>query len=339
MTDQSNPVGTILRPLRRAAALGTIVMMAAAGTLVAQEADAQSPDLPSLIKIVVPFTPGGSNDMQARVIAQALSARTGKNVIVENRPGGSTFIGLGAVARSPQDGSTLLLTSVSSVTASATKAKVPVDLLKDLTPVAILGQSPLVVTVNAESKMRTPADLIAAARAKPDSITNGTPGMGTIAHLAQELLDDAAKIELRHIPYTGGAPARVDLLAGRVDINIVAASQSAGDIAAGKLRVIGHTGANPTPALPGVPPMATAVPGFEALIWTAVWAPAGTPAPIVDRINRELNEITKTKEFLALLKDDGGEALALTPAASAKWVGDSLDMWKKVAKSANVVID
>ncbi|HXX85389.1 MAG TPA: tripartite tricarboxylate transporter substrate-binding protein [Casimicrobiaceae bacterium] len=273
------------------------------------------------------------------MIAKLLAPRIGKNVIVENRPGASGYIGASAVARGPKDGSVLLCTSSSMITAAATKSNVPIDILKDLTPVSILSESPLLIIVSVQSKIRTPADLVAAARANPDTITNGTPGLGTIAHLTGELLNKAANIEIKNVPYTGGSPALVDLLGGRIDINIVSNSQTAGYVADGKVRPVAITWAKPSPDFPGVPTMASAVPGFEVVQWQAVWAPAGTPPAIVDRLNRELNEIVKTPEFAALVHEDGGIAQSATPAQAATRVRESYQMWRELAKAKNIIVD
>lgn len=322
--------------MSRRVAIAALCVMTA---LVAPACLAQTTELPALIKIVVPFATGGSNDIAARMIAKLMSARTGRSVIVENRPGASGFIGAGAVARGPKDGSMVLLSSSSMITAAATKSNPAVDILKDLTPVSILSDSPLLVIVNAESPIRTPADLIAAARAKPDTITNGTPGLGTIAHLTGELINETAKVQLRHIPYQGGGPAMIDLMAGRIDINVVSNSSTAAQVAQGKLRPIAVTSAKPNPEFPNVPTMATVIPGFAVDQWQAVWAPAGTPAAIVDKLNREINDIVRLPDFAPLLREDGGVAQALTPAQADAKVRATFDQWRNLAKSKNIVVD
>jgi tripartite-type tricarboxylate transporter receptor subunit TctC len=330
------PASSRHRAVTRRAALAALCAIVA---LAASPGFAQAPDLPAVIRIVVPFATGGSNDIAARMIAKLMTARTGKSVIVENRPGASGFIGASAVARGPKDGSILLLSSSSMITAAATKNNPSVDILKELTPVSILSESPLLFIVNAESPIRTPADLIAAARAKPDTITNGTPGLGTIAHLTGELLNDQAKIQLRHIPYQGGGPAMIDLMAGRIDINIVSNSSTAAQVTQGKLRPVAITWIKPSPDFPGVPTMDSVVPGFEVGQWQAVWAPVGTPAAMVERLNRELNDIVRTPDFAVLLRDDGGIAQALTPAQADAKVRATFDQWRNLAKAKNLVAD
>lgn len=313
--------------------------LAAAATAGAFSARAEEANLPELIRIVVPFPPGGSNDIAARVVAEQLAGRIGRNVIVENRPGASGLLGARVVATGPRDGSMLLCTSSSLVTAAATKKSVPIDILKDLAPVSLLSESPLVIIVSADSKIRTPADLVNEARAHPDTITNGTPGPGTIAHLTGELLNEMAKAKLKHIPYTGGGPALLDLVAGRVDINIVSNSTSAGLGSQGKVRQIAITFAEPTAEFPGIPTMASVVPGFEVPQWNGIWAPQGTPPEVINRLNREINEIVKTPKFAVVLNNDGGKPLSLTPAESAERVKKSYQMWKSLAEARNLIAD
>lgn len=311
-----------------------------AALLVTPAAVAQAPvELPPVIRLVVPFPPGGSNDIAARLIAKLLAPRTGRSVVVENRAGASGFIGASAVARAPKDGSVLLVGSGSLVSAAATRNNVNVDVLKDLTPVAILSEAPQFILVPAASPMRTPADLVAAARANPDTITNGSPGTGTMGHLAGELLNDMAKIQIKHVPYTGGGPAAIDLIAGRLDINIVSNSSTAAFVTQGKLRPIAITLANPSLDFPGVATVASVVPGYEVTQWQAVWAPAGTPGPVIDRLNREINEIVRSPEFAVPLRDDGGVPLSLTPAQADAKARASYQIWRSLAKSKNLIVD
>ncbi len=317
-----------------------IAALAVVSALVTPHARAQTPpELPAVIRLVVPFPPGGSNDIAARMIARLLAPRLNRNVVVENRAGASGFIGAMAVARAPKDGSVLLVGSGSLVSAAATKNNVTVDILKDLTPIAILSEAPQFILVPAASPLRTPADLVAAARANPDTITNGSPGTGTMGHLAGELINDMAKIQIKHIPYTGGGPAAIDLIAGRLDINIVSNSATAAFVTQGKLRPIAITLPNPSPDFPGVPTVASVVPGYEVTQWQAVWAPAGTPAAIIERLNREINEVVKAPEFAGPLRDDGGVALSLTPAQADAKARAAYQMWRTLAKNNNLIID
>lgn len=302
-------------------------------------AQAQPVQIPPLIRIVVPFAPGASTDVIARLIANQLGPRLGTNVIVENRAGGSGMIGGNFVAKAPKDGSTLLFTSVSMVSTAATTRNAPFDVTSDLVPIAMPGAGPLVIAVSAKTDIKTPADLVAAARAKPDQITHGTGGVGTIAHLAAELLNDAAKIQLRHIPYKGASLAVTDTAGGTIDMMIAVNTTFASQITAGRMRPIAVTSARPSPAFPGLPPMATVAPGYSVDLWTALFAPAGTPPALVQRINHEVNEIAKSKEVVELMQGDGATPLSVTPEEAAKRVRESYATWKRVATARNIVLE
>ncbi len=307
--------------------------------LAAPAAFAQQAALPPLIKIVVPFAAGASTDVTARAVANQLATRLGTNVIVENRAGGSTFIGASAVAKGPKDGSMLLMTSSSTVSAAATMRSVPVDINTELVPVALLSEGPLIVAASAMTDIKTPADLVAAARARPDMITHGTGGVGTLAHIAAELLDDAAKIQLKHIPYKGASLAVNDFVAGRIDLMFGVYQTIAPQVKAGRVRVIGVTTPQPHPAFPGVPTMASAAPGYSVDIWVGFFAPIGTPPALIQRLNRELNEIAKSKEVRDIIEPDGSAPKSLTPEEFGARTRASYASWKKLATEKNIVAE
>lgn len=302
-------------------------------------AAAQEPPMPALVKIVVPFAAGASTDVIARAVAMQLGPRLGTTVIVENRPGASGFIGAAAVAKAPRDGSMLLFTSISMLSAAATTKNVPIDVLADLVPISMLGEGPLVIAVSVKTDIKTPADLVAAARAKPDTITHGTAGVGTIAHMAAELLNEEAKIQLRHIPYKGASLAVNDLAGGTIDMMIAVNTTFAAQVTGGRARQIAVTSLQPSPAFPGLPTMASVAPGYEVNLFTAMFAPAGTPAPIVRRLNREINEIAQSKELRERMASDGAMPLALTPEEVGVRVRTSYATWKKLAAAKNIVAE
>ena len=300
---------------------------------------AQQAALPPLIKIVVPFAPGASTDVIARALAVRLGPRLGTSVIVENRAGANGLIGAGAVVNGPRDGSMLVVISSSLITVAATKPDMPFDVTKDLVLVGVLGEGPLTVGVNASSNIKTPADLIDATRAKPGGLNHGTGGTGTIAHLTQELLGDAAKVEFRHVPYRGAALAMVDLAGGTIDMVIATKSTLAPGLQSGRVRMIGITTARPSPEFPDMPVMATVAPGFAADIWVGLWAPAGTPPALIERLNREVNELTKAKDYVEVLKADGNLPVIQTPAELGARVRNDYAKWKKLATDKKIVID
>jgi tripartite-type tricarboxylate transporter receptor subunit TctC len=189
------------------------------------------------------------------------------------------------------------------------------------------------------SPIKTPADLLAAARAKPDMITHGTGGVGTIAHMAAELLNDAAKVQLKHIPYKGASLAVTDMLGGNIDFMIAVKSTFGSLVNAGKLRLVAVTSREPSPAFPGVPTIASVVPGYEVNLFTTLYAPAGTPAALVQRINQAANDIAKSKEMTELMQSDGASPLTVTPEQAGAKVREAYATWKKLAAVKNIVTE
>jgi tripartite-type tricarboxylate transporter receptor subunit TctC len=297
--------------------------------------------VPKLIKIVVPFSAGASNDAVARAIAAPLAQRLQVTVIVENKAGAAGVIGADAVAKSARDGSVLLLTSSTFLTVAATQARLPYDPIAAFTPVAMIGQGPLLLAVSASTPFKSPEDLLAAARATPDGLTYGSAGVGSLGHLATVLLSDAAKVRMRHVPYKGAANAAQDMAGGQIDVMVSNYSTLAPLLQkeSGKVRALAVTSSQPHPSFPGLPPLAAAVPGFTMDIWIGVFAPAGTPAPVVERLNREINAISASPELALLLGPDGTLPNALSPPAFAVRVKDELAKWKQLAAGHKIVTD
>lgn len=310
--------------------------IALAALLAAPLALAQNPPL---IRLVVPFPPGGSNDVIARAMAPQLAKRLGTNVIVENKSGAAGVIGSDAVAKAAPDGSHLLLTSSTFLTTAATQAKLPYDPLAALIPVAMVAEGPLLVAVPAERPIRTPADLVAAAKAKPGALNYGTAGVGSLAHLATELLNGAANIQMTHVPYKGAGPALIDLAAGQIDVMISNYSSLVSQMKAGKVRAIAVTSPKPSPAFPELPPIGSAVPGYAMDIWVTVFAPAGTPAALIERLNKEINGISASPELRTFLDPDGAQPVAMPPAAIAARMKQDLAQLKRIAAERKISLD
>lgn len=300
---------------------------------------AQQPAVPALVRIVVPFSAGGSTDALARAVALQLSRDLHTNVIVDNRAGAGGLIGAAAVAKGPKDGSMLLLTTESLASASATSRTVSFDLAKDLLPVAMLGEGPMVVAVSAKSGIKTPGDLVAAAHARPNMISHGTAGVGSMSHLVAELLAQQANVQLRHVPYKGSSLALVDLASGNIDMMIAVRTTVASQVDAGRVRLVGVTSENPSPAFPRIAPMAAAAPGFDVSLWTAVFAPAGTPMDLVQSFNRVLNEVSQRSEVRSQLLFDGAAPLPLKPEEVAQRVQASYARWKSLAAAKKIMVD
>jgi len=304
-------------------------------------ATAQTAALPKTIKIIVPFSPGASNDAVARAIAVPLAQRLQATVIVENKAGAAGVIGADAVAKSPHDGSVLLLTSSTFLTAAATQPRLPYDPIAAFTPVAMVGEGPLLLAVSASTPFKSPEDLLAAARAKPDALTYGTAGVGSIGHLATVLLSDAAKVKLTHVPYKGAANAAQDMGGGQIDVMVSNYSTLAPLMQkdGGRVRALAVTSKQPHPSFAALPPLAIAVPGYEMDIWIGVFAPAGTPQAVIDRLNREINAISASPELAVLLGPDGTLPQAITPSAFAARVKDELAKWKQLAAAHKIVAE
>jgi tripartite-type tricarboxylate transporter receptor subunit TctC len=294
---------------------------------------------PALVRLVVPFPPGGSNDVIARAMAPQLAKRLGTNVIVENKGGAAGVIGSDAVAKAAPDGSYLLLTSSTFLTTAATQAKLPYDPIAAFIPVAMVAEGPLLVAVPAEKPIKTAADLVAAARARPGALNYGTAGVGSLAHLATELLNGAANIQMTHVPYKGAGPALIDLAAGQIDVMISNSRSLVPQMKSGKVRAIAVTSPKPSPAFPDLPPLWAAVPGYAIDIWVTVFAPAGTPAPLVERLNKEINEISASPELRVFLDPDGALPVALTPAAISARLKQELAQLKKIAAERKISLD
>lgn len=320
----------------------TQIGLAVAALCVAQVAFAQTSaeaKVPALMKIVVPFSAGASNDNIARVIAPLLSKRLNNTVIVENKPGAAGVIGADYVAKSPKDASVLLLTSSTFLTAAATQARLPYDPLTAFAPVAMVGQGPLLLAVSATTAIKSPEDLVSAARAKPGALTYGSSGLGSIAHMASEMLSDSARIQLTHVPYKGAANALLDMAGGQIDMMISNYSSLLPQIKAGRVRAVAVTSRLPSASFPDLPTMAGVAPGFVANIWISILAPAGTPAPLVQKLNREINEIAATPEVRSLLESDGALPTPLSTAELAQRIKEDLTSWKKIAAEKKIIAE
>ncbi|WP_309969298.1 tripartite tricarboxylate transporter substrate-binding protein [Variovorax guangxiensis] len=331
---------TLGRQMLRCRLVRALALSCIAGIMLTSHAAlAQRPDVPPLIKVVVPFAAGGGSDVIARAVSKQLAQRLGTSVIVENRPGGGGVVGATVVAKAPKDGSVLLFHSTSLVTGIATSKKPPFDVTTDLLPVAIVSEGPMLIGVSASSGFKTPQDLVNAARANPQAVTYGSPGIGSIGHLGVELLVDAANVQLRHIPYAGTAPALIDVAAGRVDMTIGSYSALVSQLSSGRVIPIAVTSAKPNPSYPDLPPMASAAPGYNANIWYALFAPAGVPKALMQRLNREASEAARSGEVQALLKPDGGAPVSGTLDELAQRVREDFAIWKRLATEKHITVE
>ena len=304
-------------------------------------AQAQTAYPAKAIRLIVPFPPGGGTDMIARAVAQKMADQNKWSVIVDNRPGAGGNLGVDAVAKADPDGYTLVMGQTSNLAINPTLyKKLPYDPLKDLVPVALVSSSPIVMAVPVNSRFKTFADVVAASKGKPDALTLGFSGNGTVAHLAGELAENAAGIQLRHIPYKGAAHAMTDLMGGQIDLYMSSVPTLLGHVRNGKLKVIAITSAQRSAQLPDVPTLAeSGFKGFEAVTWFGVLAPAGTPAAIVAQLNKAINQALKQPDVADKLRSEGGEILGGTSEQFAALLRTEVPRWSKIVKDSGASLD
>ncbi|HKA71325.1 MAG TPA: tripartite tricarboxylate transporter substrate binding protein [Xanthobacteraceae bacterium] len=305
--------------------------------LAAGPAAAQS-DYPARpVRIVVPSPPGGGTDIIARVLAQYLSKTMSQQFFVENRPGAGNMIGIESVARAAPDGYTLLFAPSTLALNSVLYKKVSYDPVRDFAPITIAATTANVLIVNPGLPVKSLSDLIALAKRQPGELTYGTPGIGTSPHMSMELFKSMAGIDLRHIPYRGTAPAVTDVITGQIAATFANALTAKPQVDAAKVRALAVSGPKRIAALPDIPPVAEAgVPGYAAVQWYALLAPAGTPAEIIPRLHAEATQALKTAEMQEKLAADGAEPVGSTPDELAALIRNELDKWNKVARAANI---
>jgi tripartite-type tricarboxylate transporter receptor subunit TctC len=291
------------------------------------------------VRIIVPVAAGGGADITGRLIAQWLSERLGQQFIVENRAGGGTNIGTEAVAHATPDGYTLLHINITHSINPALYEKLNYSFARDLVPVAgIVGVSN-VIEVHPSVPAATVPEFIAYAKAHPGQINMGSAGNASSSHMAGELFKMLAGVNIVHVPYRGQGPAMTDLLGGQLQVIFATTPGTTEFVRSGKLRALGVTTAARTDALPEVPPIADFVPGYDMTQWYGIAAPRGTPAEIVDRLNREINAAFADPRMKARLADVGGTALPGTPEEFGKFVAAELEKWAKVVKFAGLKAD
>ncbi len=301
---------------------------------------AQSQQYPTKpVRIIAPFAPGGGTDFIARLIAQKLTERLGHQVIVENKPGAGGNLGAEFAVKSAPDGYTLLLVA-GSYTVNPSLYKLSFDPVNDITPVIQLSQGPFVVAVHPSVPANNLKELIELARRQPDKLSYASAGSGSITHLASELFLDMAKIKVVHIPYKGTGPALNDTIAGSTQLIFGSVSTTLQFIKSGRLRGLAVTTPRRISALPDLPTVAEAgVPGYEVVLWHGLVAPKGVPRPIVDRLNREANEVLKAKDMGDLLATDGVAPAGGTPEQFRAVIKADIERWRGVVKQANIKVD
>lgn len=292
------------------------------------------------VRVVVPLSAGGFADVPARLLAPRLSARLGQQFYVENRPGAGGTIGSDVVAKAEADGHTLLFTATPHVISPWLYKKMPYDALKDFAPVARLASGPYALVVNPALKVESVAELIAAARAQPGEIYYASSGNGSAQHLVTAMFATLAGIKLNHVPYKGSGPAMQDLVSGQVKVSFAGVPNVMNHVRSGRLRLLAVTTATRWPDLPEVPTLAEAgVPGYEAALWLALLAPAGTPDEIVRRLNAEIGAELKDPELIKTLRATGIAPSLLGPLELAAFMRTEHEKWGRVVRETGATIN
>ena len=313
----------------RLAAAG-IWMLAAAGTASAQSFPSKS------VRIFVPYPAGGGVDVLTRTLGDVVSKQWGQSVVVENRPGAGGVIASQAVVTSAPDGYTLIMVASGHATNPLLYAKIPYDTFKDFTPISLLASSPNILLVRADSPFKTMGDLIAAAKAKPGSLSFAHAGTGTSTHLAGELLKSLAKIDLNAIPYKGGAPSINDLLGGQIPISFNNGPESVGQLQAGTLRALAVTTAESAPFLPDVPSMSEAVPGYDTGVWWGLLGPANMPADVLAKLSHDFVAALNTDSVKERLGKLGALPIGSSPQQFDARIHADYDKWGPIIQAAGM---
>jgi tripartite-type tricarboxylate transporter receptor subunit TctC len=289
------------------------------------------------VRLIVPFPPGGSNDIVARMVATQLGERLGQQVVIDNRGGAGGVLGTDLAAKSPPDGYTLLLISVAYAFGPALYKNLPYDPEKAFAPVGILGSGAAALTVHPSLPVNTVRELIALAKAKPGALNYASAGVGSLQHLACALFMIQAGIDVVHVPYKGGGPAMADVIAGQAQIVMPSLIQVVPHIKSGRLRVLGTSGTRRSAVLPDVPTISeSGVPGYEAHNWWGILAPAGTPAPVIEKLHKDLTSVLSSRETEKRFETEGAEVVRMTPAEFGRFISAELVKWSRVAREVGI---
>ena len=293
------------------------------------------------VKLIVPFPPGGGNDVIGRVIAQKLSDRWGQTVVVDNRAGANGIVGLQALTQSAPDGYTLAVGAAGPLAVNPSLyARLPYDPIKDFAPITNMVNYPLLLVTHPSVPVKNVRELVALAKAKPDQLSYASPGSGNSGHLAGELFNAMAGVQTVHVPYKGQGPALTDLLSGQVSMLYSSIPSVIQQVKSGQLRALAVGSAKRLPSLPDIPTLAeSGVPGYEAYSWVGLVAPAHTPADIVKKIHRDVSEILKDKEVAEKLNQQGALPVGDTPEEFGLYIKNEIAKWGKVVRDANIKAD
>jgi tripartite-type tricarboxylate transporter receptor subunit TctC len=288
------------------------------------------------VHMLIGFAPGGGTDVMARAVQPGLTERLGQTIVIENRPGAGTNIATEAVIHAAPDGYTLLACSLANAGNATLYSDLKFNFIRDTVPIAGIALDPFVLQVTPSLPVKSIPELIAYAKAHPGKVLYGSGGIGSGNQLTAEMFKSMAGIDIVHVPYRGAGPAMVDLMGGQVQMMFNTMSASLGHVRGGKIRAIGVATKIPQAALPGVPTVAQFVPGYEASFWTGVVGPKGTPAEVVDKVNKSVNGALADPKLKARFAEWGATALTGSPADFAKFIADETEKWGKVIRTANI---
>ena len=293
------------------------------------------------IRVVVPFPPGGGTDIIARETTQKVAAATGWTFVIDNKPGAGGNLGVDAVAKAPADGYTIVLGQTSNIAINPSLyTKLPYDPQKDLAPIVLIANAPLVMVTGTNSPLKTLSDAVNAAKAKPGQVNFASPGNGTVAHLTEELFQKAAGIKTQHVPYKGANQALTDVISGNVELYMSSVPTLLGHIKQGKLRALAVTSAKRVDDLPNVPTInESGYKGFDAVTWFGLLAPAATPKDVIAKLNAEFNKALKLPELSKRLGDEGADTAGGTPEEFATLIKGDIPRWGKIVKESGAKVD
>lgn len=303
-------------------------LLGISGIFAAFQAAAAFPD--KAIRMIVPFAPGGGTDQISRALGAGMAKELGQPVVIENKPGAGTVIGMDTVARGTPDGYTIVMATFAHAVNPSLQSRLPYDTDQAFAPVALIARGPNVLVVRMESPYKTVADIIAAAKATPGRLTYASQGNGTSAHLAGEMFDNLAKIDMTHVPYRGAGPAITDLMGGQVDMVFGTAAAVSPLIASGKLRAIAVTSATPSDAFKGVPTISATIPGYSVESWYGLYAPAGTPPAVIDALNAAISKAVKNPQFISKVEQEGLTITVGAPAELDRYVREEQARWRTI---------
>jgi len=318
--------------------IAAVLMFAATGVVSDRVIADTYPSKP--IRLIVPFAAGGTSDLMGRVVGARLGEALGQTVVVDNRGGAGGSLGATLTAQALADGHTLLIPHIGLAINETLYPKRQYNALKDLAPISKLGETPNAVVVNNALPVKSVQELIALAKKQPGKLNYGSAGVGSAAHLAMALLEHAASIKFNHVPYKGGGPALIAVVAGEVDFSIPAYPTAVPHLKAGRLRILAVTGLKREPTVPTVPTVAeSGLPGYEFVIWFGLFAPAGTPKPILTRLNQEVVKALALPEMREKLAQTGVDAESSTPEQLGQLLRSDVAKWAKIIKAAGVPVN